>query len=186
MFRPQVAADMTRYLIAKIGGAPVDGVRMMKLLYLAEREALVEAGIHMCGGEITSMPEGPVVSGVYALANNTLLDDHWTRFVSYDKSAGGYSVKEDSSEFDHLSRYDESVLDRVHAAYGAMTREELVKLTHDLPEWPEKHGKKIGTPITDRAILEQAEGWSEEAIVRVEEEVEEEDAIAQGMKELLG
>lgn len=176
---------MTRYLIAKIGEESVDGIRMMKLLYLAEREALVSSGAHVCDGQIRKMGNGPVLNGVYELVNGRTEDSYWSRFISYHKEpgkdAGVYRLKEDSSEFDYLSRHDRDILDRVFSQYGAMPKDKLVDLTHKLPEWLHCSGGVI----TDRDILTH-EGWDEDAIAQVEADAAEEAIIARDMKELAG
>ena len=46
-------------------GGKINLMALIKLLYLADREALLETGYPITGDQMVSMPHGPVLSRIY-------------------------------------------------------------------------------------------------------------------------
>lgn len=61
------------------------------------------------------------------------------------------------------------MIDEIYTAYGAMTRWDLVRMSHELPEWQDPGGSAI--PIQYRDIL-RAGNRTEAEVAAVEAELE--------------
>jgi uncharacterized phage-associated protein len=128
-------------------------MKLLKLLYLADRRALLELGRPITYDRYVSMDQGPVLSQTYNLIVAEPLPDrpsYWRRFISEPL---GYDVllsaDAGSSE---LSEVQERILDDVFAEFGSRSRWDLVGLTHGLPEWEDPHGSSIPIDLQDVLI----------------------------------
>jgi len=135
-------------------------LKLLKLLYLADRRALVELGRPITFDRFVSMPKGPVLSTTYDL----ILEEpdpselsYWHQFISPPRDYDVSLLAE--PPHDQLSRAEEAIIDRVFEEFRQWTRWELVAYTHDLPEYRDPAGSSI--PINLRDIL-LAEGMSRE------------------------
>jgi uncharacterized phage-associated protein len=124
-------------------------LRLLKLLYIAEREALAETGGRLLGSRVLAMKHGPVLSDVYDLLNRAAppLAEYLRRDgyqVELVKDPGGKK----------LSRYEAGKLREVAERYRDQDEWDLVELTHAFPEWqrhnPEGRGvKAVEIPLRD-------------------------------------
>ena len=75
MFNERKTTQMAAYFISHEGGE-ISKLKLIKLLYLAERESLRQHGRVMTGDRFVAMPYGPVLSMTLDLANeNALVDE---------------------------------------------------------------------------------------------------------------
>ena len=124
-------------------------LRLLKLLYIAEREALAETGSRLLGSRVLAMKHGPVLSEVYDLLNRA--DPAWAEYLRRD----GYQVelvKDPGTK--KLSRYETAKLREVAERYKDRDEWDLVEITHGFPEWqrhnPEATGAKaVEIPLRD-------------------------------------
>ena len=72
-------------------------------------------------------------------------------------------------ETDELSRAEEALIEEVFGKFGNMSRWDLVRISHELPEWQDPNGSAI--PIQYRDIL-RAGNKTESEIAAVEAELE--------------
>jgi len=145
-------------------------LKLIKLLYLADREALLRWGRPITTDRFVSMERGPVLSRLLDLVSDG--DDPgapciWVKHIS---APADYEVelKSDPGR-DELSDAEVELLDEIFNQYGRKNRWELVELTHKLPEWKDPQGSAI--PITFRDIL-KAGGKTELEIAAIEDELE--------------
>lgn len=61
MYKERTAAQVAAYFLWK-AKEPVKYIKLMKLMYLAEREFLLSHGSRLTGDELYSLPYGPVLS----------------------------------------------------------------------------------------------------------------------------
>jgi len=172
LFREKKAAQAAARLL-KLHGNEMHYLMLIKLLYLADRQALVERGMPITGDRFVSMKYGPVLSTVkdlLTMEQETETDGMiWREYVS---EPGSYKVKgkKDEPETDELSDYETAILDDVDAQFGSVDRFVLSKLTHDLPEWEDPHDG--ARPIDPRIILDHA-GRSADEIAQVADDAEQ-------------
>ena len=146
-------------------------MKLIKLLYLADREALLNWGWPITTDSYVSMKHGPVLSGVLNLINEGNVpseDSAWSKFVSGPE---GYDVHllSDDVPSDELSRAEEGLLNSVFQRFGHMNRWTLVERLHELPEWKDPDGSAL--PIRYSDIL-KAGGKSEQDIAAVMSELQ--------------
>lgn len=165
-FSERKAAQSAAYLVHLHGGS-MNYMALIKLLYLADRRALIERGLPITGDYMVSMPQGPVLSRVLDLINmgKPELPTSWFEYLSEPRA---YNVRSVVSVTDktaeELSPYELRLLREIHAAYGHLDRFKLRDLTHTLPEWTDPRGSSY--PIPPEDIL-RAANKSEEEIERI-------------------
>ena len=159
VFNEKRAAQAAAYLLRRHGG-PMEYLKLIKLLYLADRRVFIETGLPITGDRMVSMDHGPVLSGIYDLIKGEWSGDgSWRAYVG---SPQGYSVRwtgcEDAEE---LSEGEREVLDEVYRDFGSLDQWQLRDETHRLAEWHDpNHSSR---PIDPREILVSA-GLSREEI----------------------
>ena len=144
---------------------------LIKLLYLADRQSLVQMGHPITGDWMVSMPHGPVLSRVYDFVNMGKPEEPtaWFEYISEPRNYDVSCIK-DAPETDELSRYEIGVLDSVHEKYGRMDKFALRDLTHTLPEWRDPKGSSLS--IAPEDILRAADK-SDADIQRIARDAEE-------------
>ncbi len=167
-FNERKAAQAAAYLLKKHNGQ-LNYMKLIKLLYLADRKSLLDRGKPITGDRMVSMPKGPVLSGVLDLINWGRRREENSVWLEYISEPIGYEVRLAREiavdEFDELSDHERRIIDEVDARYGRIDRWSLVDLTHELPEWRDPHGSSF--PIDPADIL-RAAGRSEQDIHAVE------------------
>ena len=172
VFDERKAAQAAAHLLHRHGGS-MPYIKLIKLLYLADRRAFIETGHPITGDRLVSMKNGPVLSNVLDLIRHTGGRDHsvWHEYVS-DADARYAVTATCPSELaevdDELSEYERGLLDAIFLEHGGANEWDLVNYTHTLPEWTDP--KQSSAPIDPRAIL-KSEGFTKKEIARVESEV---------------
>jgi len=146
-------------------------LKLIKLMYLADREALLRWGRPISTDRYVSMDKGPVLSRVLDLATD---GDDPSRPSIWAEQIGEpvrYEVdlKADPGN-DELSEAEVALLGEIFNLHGRKSRWDLVELTHQLPEWVDPDGGAI--PISYRDIL-KAGGKSDLEIAAIESELAE-------------
>jgi len=145
-------------------------MKLIKLLYLADREALLKWGRPITTDRYFSMNRGPVLSRVLDLATDGEDPGSPSIWADHISEPSGYEVRlRSDAGRDELSEAEVSLLQEVFQSHGNKSRWELVELTHKLPEWKNPQGGAI--PIAYRDIL-KAGGKTELEIAAVEDELE--------------
>lgn len=154
-------------------------IRLLKLLYIAERELLAQTASPLTGDITKAMEHGPVLSQTLNLIKGMgTRSPEWERFIRRD----GYAV--------HLvgepgrGRLSGEVIDKlaeVSARYREKDHWELKDLTHEFPEWKKNFpgGGSALIPLED--ILE-AQGEGQETL----DVIKEGEAIRQHMTQIFG
>ena len=149
-------------------------MKLIKLLYLADRVALVRWGRPITFDWYVSMDHGPVLSFTLNLINMQPVPRHpgyWHTFISERNDHEVRLIK--NAPTDMLSPAELGVLDEIDAQFGKMTQWELVEHVHTLPEWRDPEGSALPIELGD--IL-RAEGRDEDDVERIQETLEAEAA----------
>ena len=127
-------------------------MELVKLLYLADRQALIDLDSQITGDSLASLPYGTVLSRILNLIRwgpTNAEDAPWFDSVSapsgYDVAAIGNSGESE------LSGAEVRVLENVFAEYGRYDWKQLSDLTHKLPEWTDPGEGSI--PISTEQVL---------------------------------
>ena len=149
-------------------------MKLLKLLYIADRRALANWGFFLSADSHVSMEYGPVLSNTYNLIKGQRKGEFWQSHISSRAQNEVHLLKDTST--DTLSRAEERLLDEVFAEFGDVETFELSEMTHSqFPEWRDPGKSRI--PISPREIL-QAQNVPDEEIrdilqdLRVSENVE--------------
>jgi uncharacterized phage-associated protein len=161
----QAAAQLLR-----LRGGPMSYVKLIKLLYLADREALIRWGRPITTDCYLSMDNGPVVSRIYDLIRNEPSPNSvkiWAKFISGPQD---YEVRlQGDPGAAELSPAEEQLIGEVFRQHGQDSRWAIVDYSYGLPEWTCPDGGAL--PIEYRDILRAADK-TEPEISAIEEELE--------------
>jgi uncharacterized phage-associated protein len=154
------ATQVAAYFL-ELRGGQMHYIKLIKLMYLADREALLRWGVPITRDRYVSMDNGPVLSTVLKLITEDRPKPVWSRFIS--APLGEYEVKLlESAPTDSLSRAEEKLIREIFEAYGYRNRWDLIdNVMHKLPEW--QNPNKSSIPIQIREIL-KAGGDTEDEI----------------------
>jgi uncharacterized phage-associated protein len=160
--------------LLELRGGPMHYIKLIKLLYIADRQAFSDWGIPISNDNYVSMDNGPVLSQTYNLIKDG--GRIWSEYIS--APFGDYEVrlKTRLQKKSRLSLAEEETLQKVFAEYGHQNRWKIVDFMHTLPEWKNPGGSSI--PISMNDIL-QALGEPEENIQAIISEIEQERKIEQ-------
>lgn len=157
VFRPEKAAQASAYLISLAPGRSLERVKLMKLLYLADRESLIRYGASITGDRMMSMQHGPVLSNTLSALQGGLVSA--PAFDSLIESKGVvHSLAHglDDSDIGDLSRADIEILDAVWQEHGHMPTWNLRDWTHvgeNCPEWEDPHGSSFPIDVREMLVL---------------------------------
>jgi uncharacterized phage-associated protein len=177
MFSENLVTQMAAYFLKK-ETQPMKYIKLLKLLYLAEREAMAKWGQSISGDRFVSMPKGPVLSQTYDLIKGSS-SESGSIWESTIKGETNYRVAIEpglsDDFFDELSKAETNLLDSTYETFGEFTGFELVDYTHDkCQEWSDPNGSSY--PIKPETILE-AMGKTETQICEMLVHASEETAL---------
>ena len=163
MYSERRTAQMAAFMLIQCG-KQMAHLKLMKLLYLADREAVKRYGRSISEDYAVAMPHGPVLSMTLDLmsGNCDTEDGGWDTWISA-KADHQISLLADPGidDLDELSAADLEVLDAVWQTFGHMDRWQIRDWTHEnCPEWKDPKGSS--NPITEEDLY-RAVGYSPEA-----------------------
>lgn len=181
MYKEQTAAQVAAYFLWK-AKRPVEFIKIMKLMYFAEREFLLSHGSRLTGDELFSLPYGPVLSNTLDRFHKIGLDPKWSEWVEC-KERNRFSLKNGNislKSFDRLSDAAIKVLDRVYAKYrddGAFDLAGLEHISEHCPEWQDPGKSRIPLKIEDILRNHGRSRQQTEAIMKSLQEQDEYDRL---------
>jgi uncharacterized phage-associated protein len=151
-FNAKKSAQVISFFISKSGSRNINILKVMKLVYLADRRSIKKFGFPILDEPRVSMPHGPVNSTTYSYACGEYeLEDGWSDYLE-DRANHQIGVKKSLTvdELDELSEADVECLNETWAEFGHMDQWQLVKWTHDrknVPEWEDPNGSSKPIPL---------------------------------------
>jgi uncharacterized phage-associated protein len=137
------------------GVSGLDKLKILKLLYLADKRHLLETGRPILGDRYSCMPYGPVPSQTYNIINDVMAGDpdmrpaNETAFAEYfdiDRSPTHATlVGKKAPDLDLFTPFELSILDEVIDTYGAKSGVQLSDMLHKDPIWTTS-AKKLPHP----------------------------------------
>ncbi len=134
-FESEKAAEAAAYFAAMSGGR-IEKMKLIKLLYLSERQCVSEKNRPMFYDRYFSLKDGPICSN----ALNAINDPEDAVWAQYLEANGNIerSLATDNLEFDHISEFDLRVIGAVWDEFGDMTSSQIRGWTHkNCPEYQE-------------------------------------------------
>jgi uncharacterized phage-associated protein len=122
-------------------------VRLLKLLYMADRETLRESGFPITGDRVAAMPHGPVLSHTYDLIKG----EHpaWARWSMFLGKKGYRLTLLSDPGNGALSRYEISKLRDITERYAGHDEWAMIDLTHTLTEWQQNYQSSRWISVSD-------------------------------------
>lgn len=156
LFDEKKAAEAAAYFLYR-AGSPLTILKLMKLLYLAERTSFERFGEPLIGDRLVCMNHGPVLSLTYSHMNGELqsVDNGWDSWVA-DRAAHylslrkGVRIGDPREDLLELSDDDLQVLQDIWERFGGFDQWKLVDYTHaNCPEWKDPAGSMIPMDIAE-------------------------------------
>lgn len=156
MYSETRAAQMAAFFL-QLHGGQMPYLKLIKLMYLAERKAMALWGESVTGDSFVAMPHGPVLSQTYDLiktGSQYPTEKNWDYFI---KDEANYEVslapRVEDDDFSDLSLAETDLFSEVFNEFGAMDQWQLVRYTHDggCPEWRDPDGSSL--PIRPQDIF---------------------------------
>lgn len=152
-FNAKKAAQVIAFFATKEPSRKIAILKVIKLVYLADRESLSRYGFPVLDDAYFSMPHGPVNSDTYRhVSGEVELDgSEWAHYLT-DKSDHKVAAKRkfSSDELDELSDADLACLEFVWNRFGHMDQWALRDWTHEkknVPEWEDPNGSSQPIPV---------------------------------------
>ena len=181
MFTGETIAQMAAYFMDKEEERQMEVLKLIKLLYLADRESVDRYGEPISFDKMVSMDHGPVLSRTLNLINGFVRGTdaaQWDAWIS-DRDSHRVSLKKNASRdrLDHLSDADIEVLEAVWDEFGHMNKWQIRDYTHEhLDEWRDPDGSSV--PISEVQLL-RALGRSKEESKEIAQAICEQRGIDQ-------
>ena len=154
-FREDKATQAACFLIKKEGGA-INYMKLIKLLYLADRERILSRGRPITFDTYFSLPRGPILSKTLNLITNeedpkACAPSIWKEHIS-EPTEFNVRLAKQNCQINSLSRAEVAVLEEVYERFGNLNQWQLVDWCHDnLTEWTDPEGSHL--PIYYHDIL---------------------------------
>ena len=110
--------------------------KLIKLLYLIDREALIMWGRLVTYDSFISMRYGPVISKTLDIICTSVEpghDSYWYKYISEPEKYKISLIAE--PPIDELSEAEVELISRIDHLYKSCDEWEMVRRTHALPEW---------------------------------------------------
>jgi uncharacterized phage-associated protein len=136
IFDVDKAAQAAAALLRREQAGLMTRIRLMKLLYIANRRMLRKHGRPLLRARAVAMKNGPVLSEVYHFVSEQS-DARWSNFIQNDGPWIVRLVKDPGDS--ELSQAEAEVLDEVTDELARCEDWEIVRLTHDFAEWSKNY-----------------------------------------------
>jgi uncharacterized phage-associated protein len=166
----EAKATQVAALLLRFRGAPMSYMKLIKLMYFVDREALLRWGRPVSTDTYVSMNRGPVLSTTYDLITDGAQPGTasvWAEFISPHPNYEVRLIKD--APTDELSRMERDLIQEIFSQHGRKSRWEIVDWAHaNLSEWTNPQGTSI--PIKFGDIL-RAGKKSEVEVAAIEDEL---------------
>ncbi|WP_297497231.1 Panacea domain-containing protein [Ferrovum sp.] len=178
MFNERKAAQMAAFFLGQPPERKMPHLKLMKLLYLSDREAVRVFGWPISGDRLVSMPHGPVLSQTLNLMDGDVESQPggWEELIS-DKENHELSLRQplDAAALDELAPAEIEVLKAVWDKFGAMDKWEIRDWTHHhCAEWKDPKGSSF--PIQYDALA-RAVGFDDASAKELAAQIQAEQEI---------
>ena len=151
-FNCKKTVQAVAFLLSQPGTDGDAYLKVIKLLYLADRESLLETGRPITGDKTVAMPHGTALSHATDLIRGQDFREEWSEFLATGRDKKLRIVKDPGQGL--LCRYELDKLSGVARRYRRKTRWDMKDITHRLPEYRKNHPGQSSKEIPISDILE--------------------------------
>lgn len=132
-FDLEKAIQAAAVILRKSPNGRMNYMKLLKLIAIAEREALKETGRMITGVKIVAMERGPVPVQIYrSIEGQRAKVERWEKFVRTD-NYDVYLIK--NPGVSKLSRFEIARLQEITDRHVHHDEWDMVEITHQHPEW---------------------------------------------------
>jgi len=150
-FHLEKSIQATAALLRSSPNGRMSRLRVLKLLYLAEREVLKETGRTITGDRAVAMDHGPVLTSIYNLIKGEHADARkWNQFIEREGLNEIHLISDPGNG--KLSRFELEKLEEIAKRFEAMDEWALSEHTHTFKEWKKNKpakGSRKPIPLDD-------------------------------------
>lgn len=159
-FETDRAIQAAAVLLRAHPGHQMSYLRLLKLLYIADRESIRTTARPIVGVHYAALDYGPLHSEILDLIRGEHpAEPHWSRHIEKD----GYLVRlvADPGVLE-LSKHDVRTLHEAAERWRSVDDWQLVNETHNFPEWRSNHVAGSSRPIRFEDLLRSLDFTDEE------------------------
>ncbi|HEY3325417.1 MAG TPA: Panacea domain-containing protein [Planctomycetota bacterium] len=130
----------------------ISRMRLLKLLYIADRDALRETGSPITGDKLAALQNGPILSGLYAIIRGET--QRSAVFEKYFAAVGYYVKLRKSPGLGALNRWEIRKLKAISERFKGTDDWALSEVSHGFPEWQKNNPGQSSRPIPVEDVLE--------------------------------
>lgn len=163
--------QLTNYLLKKYDFS-LNYTKLIKELYLADRECIKRTGWSISDDVYKNLPYGPVLVNLYTLIQgkhpDLRMQSKWdSNFLTDSKELKAkVSIIPDGE----LSQMEKNIIDEIDQTYHAYSYSKMIDVVHNkniCPEWKDPHGSS--SPLKKEDIMRSI-GFDEDSIEHFAEE----------------
>jgi uncharacterized phage-associated protein len=160
-FQSRKAAQLCAYFAVKDGGM-IDKLKLIKLIYLAERKCLTDWHRPMLYDEMFSLPHGPICSSTLNGIDGAFQKAVWDEFIKRHGNKVVAVKRLSRADLDEVSDAELDIVENTWKRFGGFTASRLRNYTHDnCPEYTDITSGRI--PISYKEVLQAVGTPAEEA-----------------------
>lgn len=176
-YRQDKAAEVASLLLKREGGK-INYTKLIKLMYIIERESILRWGYPVTCDDYYSLDNGPILSHTLDnITGNTYLKYPSPEWENCIVRQGYDVVLKCDTPVRKLNRAEVKLVNEIYDRYGHMTYGQLIEWVHNknnVPEWQDPEGSRL--PIKLKTILRQG-NYPEEDIDIILEELQHSQAV---------
>ena len=154
----------------RLAGGEMNYMKLVKLMYLVDRTALVEWGRSLTYDNIYSLKDGLILGFVLDLIKKGAVPNSENIWYKYISSPSSYEIKLIKETLTtKLSKADRRLIDSIFEQYGHLNEVDLNLFHKTLPEWKPQTSSRY--TISYHEIMKIA-GCSDEEIASVDDDLE--------------
>jgi uncharacterized phage-associated protein len=146
----------------KLNGGKMNHMKLVKLIYLSDRESLCRWNRPLTGDDYYSLPHGPILSRTLNVLNRLVAGPYWQEYVT--ERSGNTVCLQKSCPVDQLSHRELKLLGELFEKFREYSEFQLRDYCHALPEYKDPGRSRI--PILVEDIL-RAQKKTEEEILQI-------------------
>jgi hypothetical protein len=182
-YNEMTAVNIAKYILAYLGYEPMDGLKLIQLMYLADRENYNEDFFTITKDMALATNQGIILERTYELMNGAKGEtDEWHKIV-LDRNTNTFAFPDSFTEWDTccISCTDIDVATKICDEFGDWTTKQLTKYTKNLPEWSLTENN-TSRAITTEEILSSVGYTKGEIEVTIDQQYEDDLVTAAATK----